>query len=97
MTFSNVGASLFDVMASISASCSDMPRSIAGRKCSGSILSKGGTPYGVSHSAKKGFSPTVFPDLQDMNVIARKSVNKAVIRFIDRVILVTLSRIIRQS
>ena len=59
---SNVASSLFEVMASISASCNDMPRSKAGMKCSGRILSNGGTPCGVSHSVKTGF-PRPFPGI----------------------------------
>ena len=57
ITLSKVGASDDETMASICSSCSDMPRSKAGAKCSVAMSSKGGTPKGVSQvSASSGFS-----------------------------------------
>ena len=54
MVFAKVGGAGLFAIASTSRSCCAMPSSIAGRKCSVLISSKGGTPKGVVHSEKKG-------------------------------------------
>src|SRR5690606_15648859 len=54
--FSNVGGSGFDAIASISASCSVIPRRNAGAKCALSIRSNGGKPYGSALGASNGFA-----------------------------------------
>ena len=55
MVFSNVGGAALPAIVFTSRSCCAMPSSIAGRKCSVRIWSKGGTPKGVVHSERKGF------------------------------------------
>ena len=54
MVFSNVGGAALPAIAFTSRSCCAMASSIAGRKCSVLIASKGGTPKGVVHSERKG-------------------------------------------
>ncbi len=54
MVFAKVGGASSVAMASTSLRRSANPALNAGRKCSGLIWSKGGTPKGVVHSTKNG-------------------------------------------
>ena len=54
IVFAKVGGAGLFAIAATSRSCCAMPSSIAGRKCSVWIWSKGGTPKGVVHSERKG-------------------------------------------
>src|SRR5271166_2119687 len=56
MVLAKPGGSAEPVIAAISASCSPIPASKAGAKCSGLMRSNGGTPNGVVQVSKNGFS-----------------------------------------
>ncbi len=54
MVFSNVGGVSAPAMAATSASCSAIPASRAGRKCSSAMSAKGGSWYGRSLATRNG-------------------------------------------
>jgi hypothetical protein len=56
VVLAKLGGSADPAIAANSASCSAMPRSKAGGKCSGRMRAKGGRPWSAVHSAKNGFA-----------------------------------------